>query len=718
MVQFLHSLPADPVVSTNRKAYVVERCRGKKVLHVGCVDAGLTESRLASDKFLHTQIQAVASRVWGVDVDAEGLDVMRRHGIADLFHADGESLDSLELDDKPDLIVACEILEHLPNPGRFLDALKHYQCEVLISVPNAYSFRAFRALSTGQELVHEDHNYYFSITSLSTMLRKHGFEVLERGVYYWPSEDELGQEIRTLVEHHPFYGDGLLIKARPAQARRTETLSLRPVVKCFAAGNNFHFAEDLLVELNARGYDARRVPCPEMTEEEAVRFFFEEMRSCDLAYFEWADGWFPLATHLPKVCPIVCRLHRYEAYTGNLKEVKWEHVDAFIFISPVVERTFKELHPEAALKRSLIVPNAISLERYPLKPQLERGFKIAQVARIFPIKNLPMTLQIMAALVKRDPRYTCHIAGAVQDLTLFQYLGHLIEKLNLKEHVFLEGHVSDVDRWLEDKTFLLSTSYLEGHPVNVMESMARGLKPVLHDYFGDPSAQYGAEFVYRTIDEAVEKILAPAYEPERYRAIVSERYSLGEQVDTFERLFWSVEPNLKHRLFGVAVDAVESALERQDRQAVLALLDDLARRAPEDEMVRALLAQFVQPAGPSPLEGSQPNVFVYVPEWQASTPVEALGAYLDAFTPEDTVTLAVYLPKAVAEADAVAVLEAKLAERKGPQADVLVFTQPLRPGDWDGVVALVGEPDFDAPASLPRLPERAEPQTWRTCVPN
>src|SRR5687767_8222597 len=45
------------------------------------------------------------------------------------------------------------------------------------------------------------------------------------------------------------------------------------------------------------------------------RFNMQEfMRHNDVVFFEWASGLLATASHLPKSCGIVTRLHRYELY--------------------------------------------------------------------------------------------------------------------------------------------------------------------------------------------------------------------------------------------------------------------------------------------------------------------------------------------------------------------------------------------------------------------
>jgi len=74
MVKFWHQIPKDVEIVSDRKVFIANYCRGKKVLHVGCADAGLTMDRLEKNSLLHFMLLSEAERVWGVDLDKNGLE--------------------------------------------------------------------------------------------------------------------------------------------------------------------------------------------------------------------------------------------------------------------------------------------------------------------------------------------------------------------------------------------------------------------------------------------------------------------------------------------------------------------------------------------------------------------------------------------------------------------------------------------------------------------
>lgn len=603
MVQFNHQIPTDVQLISNRKTYVAEYCRGKKVLHIGCVDAGLTKERINRQEHLHLMLMESAQRVWGLDIDKDGLETLRQLGVPDLFYADTEDLSKLELDDEPDLVVASEVMEHLPNPGLFLEALKRFNCEILISVPNAYSYRQYQAMLQGEELVHEDHNYYFSYATLNALFRKHGFQVLNRVVYYWQTGAD--EQVKLLTQN-PFFGDGLIYTV---QKREEQSSFIKSVPKlAFFAGDdgNFHFCQPIINHFRGAGYDVRVVPGLPKDDEIAAH-----MSWSDISWFEWCNGPIVAASHMPKTCKIVLRTHRYELYTEDPRNIHWPNVDHLFFVSPAVLETFKLLHyPDIEeMTQVTILPNAVDLDKFRFVEH-PRGFNIAHITRIHAEKNPAMLLQIMAKLVEKDPRFRCFVAGRLQDAAAYQYLRRMILELGLEEHVIFDGQIDDIEGWLADKQYLLSTSLVEGHPVSVLEGMAKGLKPVIHNYYGNPAGEFGKEFVYNTIDQAVEMFLDEDYQPSKYRSIIASKYSLEDQLNTIERL-----------LFGTT-QMVPQVMPQSE---------------PEDERLSHAIACFQEDLDTKPpyRMPDQRGYAILLSESDDERLLHAVSAYLQAFTDED-----------------------------------------------------------------------------------
>src|SRR5687768_87663 len=115
-----------PIELVQRVELIKQRSTGKKVLHLGCTNWPYTKEAIDNNMLLHSELEGIAAELYGFDFDQEGLDVLASHGTTNLFQADLEKLDELALDEKFDVIIAGEMIEHLNNPGKFLQGIKRF----------------------------------------------------------------------------------------------------------------------------------------------------------------------------------------------------------------------------------------------------------------------------------------------------------------------------------------------------------------------------------------------------------------------------------------------------------------------------------------------------------------------------------------------------------------------------------------------------------------
>ncbi len=294
-------------------------------------------------------------------------------------------------------------------------------------------------------------------------------------------------------------------------------------------GNNTHFLDPILKRLPARYHVVRmgNGGSPEQIE--------ADLKTVDVAWFEWAVGPAAVGSQHSADVPTLVRLHRYEAYTDWPRQIAWRNVDGLVFVSPGVERSFNEMHGPDLLgthTRTHVVPNGLDVDDYPFSADKKRGYDLAFVGRMHLVKNPMLLVQLMAALVKRDARYTLHLAGDTQHVEVYRYLRYHTEQLGLEKHVKIYGHLdaASLRAMLQKCSYLVSTSVIEGHPVGVMEGMAMGLKPVLHDFYGARDL-FPSELLWNTTDEAVRLVTRGSFEPAAYRQFVADHYSLDRQVE-------------------------------------------------------------------------------------------------------------------------------------------------------------------------------------------
>jgi 2-polyprenyl-3-methyl-5-hydroxy-6-metoxy-1,4-benzoquinol methylase len=171
----------------NKKIEIVQRvdfikaaCKDKKVLHLGCTNYPYTKEAIDTNALLHFELEKIASEVYGFDFDQAGIDILTQHGTKKLYQADLEKLEAVDLNEKFDVIVAGEMIEHLNNPGLFLHGVKRFMnadTSLIITTINAYCAMRFwtyflRGRGGIAEPVHPDHVAYYSYSTLKLLINR------------------------------------------------------------------------------------------------------------------------------------------------------------------------------------------------------------------------------------------------------------------------------------------------------------------------------------------------------------------------------------------------------------------------------------------------------------------------------------------------------------------------------------------------------------------
>lgn len=164
-----------PRLVTNRCAYIPSLVRGLDVLDIGCVEHSLENRR--HGHWLHDHLVKSASSVLGLDYEAEQVERMKQEGY-DVVTGDATAFD---LGRRFDAVVAGELIEHITNPGLFLErVLKHLKPRGLfiLTTPNANCLIYFlENLILGREIDNPDHVAIYSPTTISLLLNRGGFDV-------------------------------------------------------------------------------------------------------------------------------------------------------------------------------------------------------------------------------------------------------------------------------------------------------------------------------------------------------------------------------------------------------------------------------------------------------------------------------------------------------------------------------------------------------------
>ncbi|MHC4570804.1 MAG: glycosyltransferase [Planctomycetota bacterium] len=305
----------------------------------------------------------------------------------------------------------------------------------------------------------------------------------------------------------------------------------------------------------------------QLPEIEDVDQMYEVMKTSDISWFEWCTDMVVEASKLPKVCKNIVRLHRFEAYNDWPSQVQWENIDVLVTVgnSFVKDALLKQVPDIENRTRLVTVPNGVNLDKFKFIDR-HRGKNIACVGYLNMRKNPMFLLQCMQKLHYIDPGYKLFFAGNFQDSMLEQYVRHMVQVLEVGDVVFFDGWQEDINSWLEDKHYIVSASIGESQGMGILEGMACGLKPVIHNFPGADQI-FPSEFLFKISEEFCKQVLSDAYESQRYHKFVEENYLLRNQLSQVNGIFTQLEAEIDSQQnggsagVGLPVESVAPAFE-------------------------------------------------------------------------------------------------------------------------------------------------------------
>ncbi len=228
------------------------------------------------------------------------------------------------------------------------------------------------------------------------------------------------------------------------------------------------------------------------------------MRANKVVFFEWASELLATATHLPKFCGIVTRLHRYEMYEW-VDKINWEAVDKIILVCHAKEHEFINRFPEYASK-IVVIPEAVDPNKFEFSNKAFNG-DIGILCHLTPRKRVYELILTFYELIRQKKGLHLHIGGGphIAYSDYYDALQNLVEKLNLQDKVTFYGNVTDTPGWYRKIDIFVSNSYSEGLQVALMEAMASRRYCLSHQWSGAKEL-LPKPYLYYTDNQLIEKI--------------------------------------------------------------------------------------------------------------------------------------------------------------------------------------------------------------------
>ena len=259
----------------------------------------------------------------------------------------------------------------------------------------------------------------------------------------------------------------------------------------------------------------------------------EGMEWADICWFEWCDELIQYGSKLPiaKKRNIICRIHGYEVYTNQITQPDWKNVDDLIIVAPHIRRIFEE-NARDIIKENLRIHSifcGVNLDKYSLDIK-KKGFNLGYLGYLNFKKNIPLTLDIFKKLHDTDSRYKLYIAGEFQDSRTLAYFKYFIMENKLERNVLFDGWQNEKQKlkWFKKIDYMVISSIDEGLCFAAAESMASGIKPILHNCEGLKD-HYDKKYIFNSVDDAVNMIKEDDYKSIEYRQFIEDNYSLQKE---------------------------------------------------------------------------------------------------------------------------------------------------------------------------------------------
>jgi 2-polyprenyl-3-methyl-5-hydroxy-6-metoxy-1,4-benzoquinol methylase len=159
--------------------FIVQLCRDKRVLDIGCIDHSSDTALSLGDNWLHHRISRVARSTVGLDLLEKDAQVLNARGY-DIRHGNAERFD---LGERFDVVVAGDLIEHLSDIGSFLNSVKrHMRPDSLfvVTTPNPFNLeQAVRVGAVNRVAVNDQHTTWLDPTVAWELITRHSLEIVD-----------------------------------------------------------------------------------------------------------------------------------------------------------------------------------------------------------------------------------------------------------------------------------------------------------------------------------------------------------------------------------------------------------------------------------------------------------------------------------------------------------------------------------------------------------
>jgi glycosyltransferase involved in cell wall biosynthesis len=210
---------------------------------------------------------------------------------------------------------------------------------------------------------------------------------------------------------------------------------------------------------------------------------------------------------------------------GGVDTVPLEKAEQVFCLNEAHYIYLKESHPSIA---PIYFKNGIDVNEWKLiKRKKASKNRIAWICNLNFKKGIMLGVQAVHELQKVNRNITIEHIGEINSRRMFTYINYIMPYM--KTQFFNYGHHSShefVKGFLSDKSSIISCSMVEGHPMNILEALATGCKPLIHRYPG-VEFQFPDKYVWNTFDD-LRRMHEEPFKPEEYRQYIVDNFDYRE----------------------------------------------------------------------------------------------------------------------------------------------------------------------------------------------
>jgi 2-polyprenyl-3-methyl-5-hydroxy-6-metoxy-1,4-benzoquinol methylase len=193
--------------------------KNSSVLDVGFWGQGKTNE---SPTWPHKLIKNHSGDVYGIDIVYDEAFILPE----ERFKYQKAAAENFNFNRKFDIVFAGDLIEHLINPGLFLENAKQHTAEngrLIMTTPNTFNlFVLVGKLTRPEPVINSDHTFYFNRRTIQVLLEKCGWEVEFFGFMYtldYTHKESLKKKFLNLIYRFlsfftPKYYETLVVVAK------------------------------------------------------------------------------------------------------------------------------------------------------------------------------------------------------------------------------------------------------------------------------------------------------------------------------------------------------------------------------------------------------------------------------------------------------------------------------------------------------------------------